>query len=87
MSMKTPSAPRRVYKRHGVLHTLIGGAVYGTFGDSKISVKSPVRIIERTETEIKVSQFRGRSGTFVETWHVVQLPKKSSAENKPASDA
>lgn len=44
MSRKTADAPRRLYVRNGFTHVLFVGKLYGTKGETKLSLDRPVTI-------------------------------------------
>lgn len=74
MAMKTLSSPRRVYLRNGVVHTLYGGLIFGTKGETKISIEQPVRIEGDGNGGIRVTQRVGHRKAVTETWSEVRVP-------------
>lgn len=76
MSMKSASAPRRVYVRNGVTHTLYAGEVFGTKEESKIeaSDKHLVKIVGNGDGTITVTQRKPGKAGVSETWSKVKVP-------------
>jgi hypothetical protein len=74
MSMKSTSSPRRVYSRNDVTHTLFAGDVFGTKGETKISLDFPVKIVGNGDGTITVSQRRNHQKAVSEVWSKVNVP-------------
>ncbi len=78
MSMKSTSAPRRVYSRNGVVHTLYAGDTFGTKDDSKIvpsaDSKLFVKIVGNGDGTITVTQRKPGKAGVTETWSKVKVP-------------
>lgn len=75
MSMKSTSAPRRVYVRNGFIHVLYAGQVFGMKADaSKFTTKHPVKIEGAGEGTIKVTQRAPKKAGVSETWTPVKVP-------------
>jgi hypothetical protein len=76
MSMKSASAPRRVYSRNGVLHVLYAGENFGTKAESQIvaSEKHLVKIVGNGDGTITVTQRKPGKAGVSETWGKVRVP-------------
>jgi hypothetical protein len=82
MSMKSASAPRRVYVRNGIIHTLYSGTVFGT-KESKIVPSDKetlfVRIEGTGDGKIRVTQRRPKQKGVTEVWGPVKVPSQPRA--------
>lgn len=76
MSMKSANAPRRVYCRNGVTHTLFAGETFGTKEESKIvpSETHLVKIVGNGDGTITVTQRKPGKAGVSETWSKVRVP-------------
>ena len=74
MSMKSATAPRRVYVRNGVTHVSYAGAYFGTKGESAITTKHPVKIEGNGDGTITVTQRAPKKAGVSETWSKVNVP-------------
>lgn len=78
MSMKNASAPRRVYSRNGIVHTLFAGDTFGTKADSVITPSADpklfVKIVGNGDGTITVSQRKPGKKGVSETWGKVKMP-------------
>jgi hypothetical protein len=87
MSMRSSSAPRRVYSRGGSFVVCYGGVYFGpkASAESKINVEKEVTIevldSAGGKKRIAVTQ-RGKAGKVTETWNEKHLTfeKRASAE-------
>ena len=83
MSMKTLSAPRRIYSRNDVTHVCFEGRTYGTAAVSELSLDLPVTC-EKLKSDggrarIMVTQPRKDGPALTETWRSVSVPRKARA--------
>ena len=78
MSMKSASAPRRVYSRNSVTHTLYAGDTFGTKEESKIVASADeslfVKIVGNGDGTITVTQRKPGKKGVTETWGKVRVP-------------
>lgn len=83
MSMKTASAPRRIYTRNDVVHVCFAGKYFGPTGESELSLDHPVTL-EPMESDggrarVQVVQKRKGQPTVTETWRSINVPRKVRA--------
>jgi len=83
MSMKTASAPRRIYSRNDVTHVCFDGRTYGAPASSKLSLDFPVTI-EKAKSDggkarALVTQSRAGVKAITETWRSIVVPQKPRA--------
>ncbi len=75
MSMKSTSAPRRVYTRNGYIHVLYAGDIFGMKADdTKLTTKHPVKIEGNGDGSITVTQRAPKKAGVSETWNKVRVP-------------
>jgi hypothetical protein len=80
MSMKTASAPRRIYVRNDVIHVCFNGRTFGPPADSQITPIAPVTLEKMASdggrARVQVTQKRKGQPTIVEAWRTVNVPCK-----------
>jgi hypothetical protein len=80
MSMKTSSAPRRIYIRNNITHVCFDGRSYGAPASSKINLEFPVTL-EKAKSDggkarVIVTQVRPGVKVLTEVWRSVVVPSK-----------
>lgn len=81
MSMKTASAPRRIYTRNDVVHVCFSGKYFGPGSESALSIEHPVTL-ELMESDggrarVQVTQKRKGQATVTEVWRSINVPRKT----------
>jgi hypothetical protein len=80
MSMKSATAPRRIYSRNDIVHVCFDGRTYGAPANSKLSLDFPVTI-EKAKSDggrakAHVTQSRPGVKAVTETWRSIVVPQK-----------
>jgi hypothetical protein len=87
MSRKSPTSPRRIYLRKGIVHVCFNGKYYGVGQDStEISLDHPVFLEQLPAyggyNRVQVTQKRRGVARRVETWRTVNIGPVPSSEEE-----